>query len=84
MPPEVAKAAHYKLDQAAPVARIEDQAANDAVVIGVGTRFGRIASQMANFLDVYALGMGCAMLWPRLKALRARLWISSRRFSPRI
>jgi len=51
VPPEVAKAAHYKLDQAAPVARIEDLAAYDAVVIGVGTRFGRMASQMANFLD---------------------------------
>jgi NAD(P)H dehydrogenase (quinone) len=51
VPPEIAKAAHYKLDQAAPVATIEDLANYDAIVVGVGTRFGRMASQMANFLD---------------------------------
>jgi len=51
VPPDVAKAAHYKIDQAAPVAKIEDLANYDAVIVGTGTRFGRIASQMANFLD---------------------------------
>lgn len=51
VPPEVAKASHYKLDQAAPVATINDLANYDAIVIGTGTRFGRISSQMANFLD---------------------------------
>ena len=51
VPPEVAKASHYKLDQAAPVAKVEDLANYDAVIIGTGTRFGRMASQMANFLD---------------------------------
>jgi NAD(P)H dehydrogenase (quinone) len=51
VPPEIAKASHYKLDQAAPVATIADLADYDAVVVGAGTRFGRIASQMANFLD---------------------------------
>ena len=51
VPADVAKASHYKLDQAAPVARIEDLASYDAIIIGTGTRFGRIASQMANFLD---------------------------------
>jgi NAD(P)H dehydrogenase (quinone) len=50
-PPEVAKAAHFKLDQAAPIAKIDDLADYDAIVIGTGTRFGRISSQMANFLD---------------------------------
>ncbi|MBR5344905.1 MAG: acyltransferase [Clostridia bacterium] len=29
-----------------------------------------VLNQMANFLDVYALGMACALLWPRLAALR--------------
>jgi NAD(P)H dehydrogenase (quinone) len=48
---EVAKASHYKLDQAAPVAMIEDLARYDAVIVGTGTRFGRMSSQMANFLD---------------------------------
>jgi NAD(P)H dehydrogenase (quinone) len=51
VPPEVAKAAHYKLDQAAPIANINDLANYDAIIVGTGTRFGRISSQMANFLD---------------------------------
>ena len=50
-PLEVAKAAHFKLDQAAPVATIEDLANYDAIVVGTGTRFGRMSSQMASFLD---------------------------------
>src|SRR5580693_9353063 len=51
VPEAVAKASHYKLDQPAPVAKIEDLANYDAVVVGTGTRFGRMSSQMANFLD---------------------------------
>jgi NAD(P)H dehydrogenase (quinone) len=51
VPLEIAQAAHFKLDQAAPVAKVEDLADYDAIVIGVGTRFGRLASQMASFLD---------------------------------
>jgi NAD(P)H dehydrogenase (quinone) len=51
VPAEVAKAAHYKLDQAAPVAKVEDLANYDAIIVGTGTRFGRMSSQMANFLD---------------------------------
>lgn len=50
-PPEVAKAAHFKLDQNAPVANIEDLANYDAIIVGSPTRFGRMASQMASFLD---------------------------------
>jgi NAD(P)H dehydrogenase (quinone) len=50
-PLEAAKAAHYKLDQSAPIATIEDLANYDAVVVGSPTRFGRLASQMASFLD---------------------------------
>lgn len=49
--PEAAKAANYKLDQTAPVARIDDLVEYDAIVAGTGTRFGRMSSQMANFLD---------------------------------
>jgi len=51
VPEAVAKASHYKLDQEAPLATVEDLANYDAIVLGVGTRFGRMASQMANFLD---------------------------------
>lgn len=48
---EVARASHYKLDQAAPIANVAELADYDAIVIGTGTRFGRISSQMASFLD---------------------------------
>ena len=52
VPEEVARKSHYKLDQVAPVAKIEDLANYDAVIVGVGTRFAtRLNSQMANFLD---------------------------------
>lgn len=51
VPEEVARKSNYKLDQAAPIANISDLENYDAIIIGVGTRFGRIASQMANFLD---------------------------------
>jgi NAD(P)H dehydrogenase (quinone) len=51
VPEAVAKASHYKLDQAAPVAKVDDLADYDAIVIGAGTRFGRLPSQLANFLD---------------------------------
>jgi len=49
---EAAKAAHYKLNQKAPVATIADLAAYDAIIVGTGTRFGRISSQMDAFLDL--------------------------------
>jgi NAD(P)H dehydrogenase (quinone) len=51
VPLEVATSAHFKLDQAAPVAEVADLANYDAVVFGTGTRFGRMSSQMASFLD---------------------------------
>jgi len=49
--PEIAKNFHFKLDQAAPEAVIGDLANYDAIIVGTGTRFGRISSQMAAFLD---------------------------------
>jgi NAD(P)H dehydrogenase (quinone) len=51
VPETVAKAAHFKLDQAAPIAQIDDLEHYDAIIVGTGTRFGRISSQMAAFLD---------------------------------
>lgn len=50
-PLDVAKAAHFKLDQAAPIAVIDDLANYDAIIVGTPTRFGRVSSQMASFLD---------------------------------
>ena len=49
--PEVAKASHFKTDQAAPVAQVSDLADYDAIIFGVPTRFGNMAAQMKNFLD---------------------------------
>lgn len=51
VPEEVAGANHFKLDQAAPIATVADLENYDAIVIGTGTRFGRLSSQMAAFLD---------------------------------
>ncbi len=51
VPEEVARSSGYKLDQAAPIARVDELPNYDAIIIGVGTRYGRMASQMANFLD---------------------------------
>ncbi|MGO1003030.1 NAD(P)H:quinone oxidoreductase [Lysobacter sp. CA196] len=51
VPDEVARKSHYKLDQQAPIAKIAELADYDAIIIGTGTRFGRMSSQMANFLD---------------------------------
>jgi NAD(P)H dehydrogenase (quinone) len=51
VPQDTAKAGHFKLDQSAPVATVADLAAYDAVIIGTPTRFGRMSSQMAAFLD---------------------------------
>lgn len=50
-PDEVAKASHFKLDQAAPIAAVNELANYDAIVFGTPTRFGNMAAQMKNFLD---------------------------------
>jgi NAD(P)H dehydrogenase (quinone) len=51
VPEDVAKAAHYKLDQEAPVARPDELTGYDGFIFGVPTRFGNMPSQMKNFLD---------------------------------
>ena len=51
VPDELAKASHYKMDQDAPIATVDDLANYDAIILGVGTRYGRMASQMAAFWD---------------------------------
>jgi NAD(P)H dehydrogenase (quinone) len=51
MPPEVARASGAKIDQVAPIAKPSELADYDAILIGTPTRYGRMASQMANFLD---------------------------------
>ncbi|MCK0208571.1 NAD(P)H:quinone oxidoreductase [Starkeya koreensis] len=51
VPEEVARANHFKLDQAAPVATVDDLKDYDAIIFGAGTRFGTVASQMRSFID---------------------------------
>ena len=51
VPREVAQAGHFKLDQSAPLATVAELANYDAIIIGCPTRFGRMPSQMAAFLD---------------------------------
>jgi NAD(P)H dehydrogenase (quinone) len=51
VPEDVARKSGYKLDQTAPLARIDELPNYDAIIVGTGTRYGRITSQMAAFLD---------------------------------
>jgi NAD(P)H dehydrogenase (quinone) len=51
VPEDVARNSHYKLDQAAPVATVDELPEYDAIIVGTGTRYGRMTSQMAAFLD---------------------------------
>ena len=51
VPDEVARTSHYKLDQAAPITKPADLVDYDAIIVGTGTRYGRMTSQMANFWD---------------------------------
>jgi NAD(P)H dehydrogenase (quinone) len=51
VPEAVAKASHFKLDQAAPVCTVDELPNYDAIILGVPTRFGNMPAQMKNFLD---------------------------------
>jgi NAD(P)H dehydrogenase (quinone) len=59
VPAELAREAHFKLDQPAPVATVEELADYDALILGVPTRYGRMASQMTAFWDA------AGALWAR-------------------
>lgn len=50
-PEDVAKAGHFKLDQKAPVATVDELKDYDAIIFGAPTRFGTVASQMRSFID---------------------------------
>lgn len=51
VPEEIARNAHFKLDQPAPIATVAELPGYDAIILGVPTRYGRMASQMSNFWD---------------------------------
>jgi len=51
VPEEIARKSGFKLDQAAPIATVDELPGYDAIIIGVPTRFGNMPAQMKNFLD---------------------------------
>ncbi len=51
VPSHVAEQAHYKLDQPASIATVEELPEFDAIIFGTPTRFGNMTAQMKNFLD---------------------------------
>jgi NAD(P)H dehydrogenase (quinone) len=51
VPEDIARKSYFKLDQVAPIANVNDLVDYDAIIVGAGTRFGRLSSQMASFLD---------------------------------
>jgi NAD(P)H dehydrogenase (quinone) len=51
VPEEIAKNSHFKLDQTAPIATVDELPTYDAIILGVPTRFGNMPAQMKNFLD---------------------------------
>ena len=51
VPEDIAKTGHFKLDQSAPVATVAELPEYDAIIVGCPTRYGRMPSQMAAFLD---------------------------------
>jgi NAD(P)H dehydrogenase (quinone) len=51
VPEDIQKAMHYKTDQKAPIAKVDDLAEYDAIIFGTGTRYGNMTAQMKNFID---------------------------------
>ena len=51
VPAEVAQKSGYKLDQAAPIATVDELPEYDAIIFGSGTRYGVVTSQLRNFID---------------------------------
>jgi NAD(P)H dehydrogenase (quinone) len=51
VPLDIAKVSHFKLDQPAPIAKVDDLPNYDAIVVGAPTRFGRMPSQMGSFWE---------------------------------
>lgn len=51
VPPDLAKASGFVLDQRAPIAEPEELEKYEAIIFGTPTRFGNMCAQMRNFLD---------------------------------
>lgn len=52
VPEDLARKSGYKMDQRAPIATVDELKDYDAIIVGAGTRFGRLPSQMAAFWDM--------------------------------
>ncbi len=59
VPDAIAAANHFKTDQAAPIAAVDDLTNYDAIIVGAPTRFGRMPGQLAAFFD------GAGGLWAK-------------------
>jgi NAD(P)H dehydrogenase (quinone) len=51
VPADTAKAMHYKMDQKAEIATVDELPNYDAIIFGTGTRYGMMTAQMKNFID---------------------------------
>ena len=51
VPEDVARKSGLKLNQAAPIATVDELPNYDAIIFGTPTRFGNMCAQMRNFLD---------------------------------
>jgi len=51
VPQDIAEKSHFKLDQKAPIATVDELPEYDAIIFGAPTRFGTVASQMRSFID---------------------------------
>ena len=50
VPEEIARKSHFKLDQKAPIATVDELPNYDAIIFGSGTRFGNVTAQLRNFM----------------------------------
>jgi NAD(P)H dehydrogenase (quinone) len=57
VPEDIARKSHYKFDQVAPIAKVDDLTAYDAIIIGAGTRFGRMPSLFSIITNLLHFGM---------------------------
>ena len=51
VPAETAKTMHYKMDQKAEIATVDELPNYDAIIFATGTRYGMMTAQMKNFID---------------------------------
>ena len=71
VPEEIARKSNYKLDQAALIAKVEDLVNYDALVIGAGTRFGRLSRKWL-ISSIKLVGFGRAGRCTVRSAVRSR------------